>query len=83
MKITNLGMIPLNGLRDYVANMEVDTERRFTVQKHGYKTTFYVQRVSDGWREQNDLYGLQEGCYGITFRSLDGFESELHSILDK
>ncbi len=83
MTITNVGMIHLNEVQDYLANMAVDTELRFTVQKHGYETTFWIQRTQGGWREQNSLYGLQEGFYSQWFARFDSFESEIHSILDK
>ena len=83
MKITQIDLLPLPELQEIIANMEIDSELRFTVYKHGYYTTFWIQRTVDGWREQNDLYGLQEGYYGQWFADLDSFDSELHSILDK
>jgi len=83
MTIINLGIMEINGIRRYLENMEVDTECRFSLYAHGYETTFYVQRAIDGYREQNSLYGLQEGCYGVWFTDVESMIEEIWSILDK
>lgn len=83
MKPYHFAEIQIGDLYGLLDNMTVDTTIAFMLQKHGYITKFRVIRTADGWREQNDLYGMVDGMYGIVFASADDMVGEINSILDK
>jgi hypothetical protein len=69
-------------LRTTLSSMPVNSETSFALSRHGNTTTFRIRRTEDGWREQNDLYGMEDGAYGLPM-DLDSMVAEINSILDK
>lgn len=83
MKPNHFAEVQIGELYSLLDNMAVNTTIAFMVQKHGYITKFRVNRTADGWREQNDLYGMVDEQYGILLGSADDMVGEIYSILDK
>lgn len=65
-----------------LADMPIDTETEFGLSRYGRTITFRIRRTADGFCEQNDLYGMDAGAFGLPF-DLDGMIDEINSILDK
>lgn len=83
MKPNHFAEVQIGELPGLLDNMAVDTTIALMLQKHGYSTRFRVLRTADGWREQNDLYGMVDEQYGILFASADDMVEEIYTIPDK
>lgn len=69
-------------IRTTLSDMPIDSENEFGLSRYGRTIAFRIRRTTDGYQEQNDLYGMDEGAFGLPM-DLDGMIDEINSILDK